>query len=87
MVGKLLTNRPFNIDVMLGTLRVVWKISKDAEVTVIDFNLFLFKFYSMKDKHRVLEGSPWPFNKNLIAFKDYNGDLRGSNYVFDRAQF
>ena len=75
MVRKLLTSRPFSKDAMLGTQKVDWKISKEAMVTVLDANLFLFKFEIMKDKQRVMDGSPWFFNKNLIAFKDYNGDL------------
>ena len=87
LVGKLLTQRPFNKDAMLGTLKVVLRISKEAVVTILDSNLFLFKFHTMKDKLRVLEGSPWSFNNNLVAFQDYNGDLRGSDYHFDKAHF
>ena len=37
--------------------------------------------------NKVIDGSPWSFNKNLIVFKDYNGDLRGSDYKFEMAQF
>ena len=87
LVGKLLTQRPFNKDAMIGTLKVVWKVSKKVVVTVLDSNLFLFKFDNMRDKQRIIEGSPWSFNKNLIVFKDYNGDLRGSDYQFDIAPF
>ena len=87
LVEKLLTTRPFNKEAMLSTLKVVWKISRNAEVTVLDSNLFIFKFASLKDKQRVIDGSPWSFNKNLIVFKDYNGDLRGSDYKFDMAHF
>ena len=42
--------RLFNKEAMLRTFRVVWKISKDVEVSVLDFNLFLFKFANVKDK-------------------------------------
>ena len=58
MVGKLLTNRPFNKEAMLGTLKVVWRNSKEATITILDSNLFLFKFATMKDKQRVMDGSP-----------------------------
>ena len=58
LIGKLYTRRPFNKEAMLGTLMVVWRISKVAEVSVLDINLFLFKFASVKDKDRVLEGAP-----------------------------
>ena len=50
LVGKLLTRRPFNKEAMLGTFRVVWKISKDVEVSTLDSNLFLFKFAIVKDR-------------------------------------
>ena len=53
----LITNRPFNKEAM-GTFRVIWKISRDAETSVLDSNLFLFKFASVKDKERILDGAP-----------------------------
>ena len=87
LVGKLLTNRLFNKEAMLSTLKVVWKISRNVKVTVLESNLFIFKFASLKDKQRVIDGSPWSFNKNLVVFKDYNGDLRGLDYKFETAQF
>ena len=70
LVGKLLTQKPFNKEAMMGTLKVVWRISKEAVVSILDSNLFLFKFHTMKDKLRVLDGSPWSFNNNLVAFQD-----------------
>ncbi|XWS32560.1 hypothetical protein CRYUN_Cryun22dG0000200 [Craigia yunnanensis] len=82
LVRSLLTKRPFNKEAMFGTLRVVCKISKEAKVTVFDTNLFLLKFASTKDKYRVLNGFPWPLDKNLLAFKVYNGGLWLSKCVF-----
>ena len=78
-----MTKRPLNKDAMIGTLRVVWKISKDAEITMLDTNLFLIKFETIKDKERVLEGAPWSFDKNLLAFKEYNEDMGAAEYVFN----
>ena len=57
LVAKLLTQRSFNKEALLGTIRVVWKLSKDAEVETMDTNLFLFKFANKKDKNKVLEGA------------------------------
>ena len=57
MVRKLLTNRTFNKDAMLNMLKMVWKISIDAVVTVLDSNMFFFKFATAKDNQRVIEGS------------------------------
>ena len=58
LVRSLLTKRPLNKEAMLGTLRVVCKISKETKVTVFDANLFLLKFVTIKDKYRVLSGFP-----------------------------
>ncbi|XWS60811.1 hypothetical protein CRYUN_Cryun07bG0069500 [Craigia yunnanensis] len=46
-----------------------------------------FKFASKSDKHRILDGSPWSFDKHLLVLKDYDGNLRPTNYVFDSATF
>ncbi|XVF87987.1 hypothetical protein PTKIN_Ptkin19aG0012700 [Pterospermum kingtungense] len=72
---------------MVGTFRVVWRLVKAFEVAFIDANLFLFKFASVREKNRVLEGASWSFDQQLLVFHDYNGDLRPSDYVFDRCSF
>ena len=87
LVAKLLTKRSFNKEAMIGTMRIVWRLSKDPEVTVMDENLFLFKFATLKDKQRIIDGSPWSFEKKLLVLKKYDGDLRASDYVFDKADF
>ena len=87
LVGKLLTRRPFNKDAMLRTFKVVWKISKEVEVYVLDSNMFVFKFASTKDKDKVLEGSPWSFEKKLLMLKQYDGNIRISDYYFGSASF
>ena len=50
LVAKLLTQRPFNKDALLATMRVIWRLSKDAEMVIMDTNLFLFKFPNKKDE-------------------------------------
>ena len=48
---------------------------------------FFLSLPTKKDKQRVLDGSPWSFQKNLLAFTDYDGNLRTSEYEFKRACF
>ncbi|XVF33823.1 hypothetical protein REPUB_Repub18cG0004200 [Reevesia pubescens] len=52
MVGKLLTNRPFNKEATLSTFRVVWRLAKELVIISLYDNLFLFKFGSKTDKSR-----------------------------------
>ena len=68
-------------------MNIIWRLSKDAKTLVLDENLFLFKFANKKDKQRVLDGSLWSFQKNLLAFTNYDGDLRIFKYEFKRACF
>ena len=53
----------------------------------MDSNLFLFKFATVKDKNRVLEGAPWSFGKKLLMFMEYDGNLRILDYKFEKASF
>ncbi|XVF64443.1 hypothetical protein PTKIN_Ptkin09bG0170200 [Pterospermum kingtungense] len=87
VVAKLLTNRSFNKDAILNTLRVVWRLSKEAEALVLDVNLFLFKFATWRDKQRIFEGAPLFFDKHFLLFREYNGELRLIDYTFNKACF
>ena len=44
LVSKLLTQRPFNKDALLGTMRIIWRLSRDAEVVIMDKNLFFIQW-------------------------------------------
>ncbi|XVF84546.1 hypothetical protein PTKIN_Ptkin17bG0045700 [Pterospermum kingtungense] len=72
---------------MVRTFRVVWRLAKDFEVSILDSNLSLFKFASLRDKKRVLEGAPWSFERQLLMFQEYDGDLRPSDYTFGKGTF
>ena len=50
MAKKLLIEMPFNWDTMMALLRVVWKLPDETLITILDKNLFLFKFTKKKDK-------------------------------------
>ncbi|XVE62492.1 hypothetical protein DITRI_Ditri06bG0122100 [Diplodiscus trichospermus] len=76
LVGRLITRRPFNKEAMLGMMRAIWRISKEAEVNILDENLFLFKFANKKDRDRVISGAPWPFDKQLLALMEYVTGVR-----------
>ncbi|XVF82847.1 hypothetical protein PTKIN_Ptkin16aG0083300 [Pterospermum kingtungense] len=53
----------------------------------LEENFFLFKFQDVKDKERVLHGVPWTFDKQLILFHGYRGELRLEEYSFRIALF
>ena len=48
LMAKLITRRSFNKKALLSTMKIIWRLSKDAESLVLDDNLFLFKFANKK---------------------------------------
>lgn len=50
----------------------------------MDDNLFLFKFANSRDKKRVIEGEARSFDNQMLAILDFDGDLRPSDYKFEK---
>ncbi|XVF69638.1 hypothetical protein PTKIN_Ptkin11bG0097900 [Pterospermum kingtungense] len=44
LVAKLFTDRPFNCEALLSTLKIIWRVAKEYEVSVLDSNLFSVQF-------------------------------------------
>lgn len=85
MVGKLITKRPFQKGSMMTLFKNVWRLSRPVEISTMDDNLFLFKFANLRDKERVIDVGPWSFDNQMLVVQDYDGDLRPSDYKFERA--
>lgn len=61
---------------MQQTLTSIWRPEKGVYIMEIDTNLYMFQFYHELDIKRVLEGSPWSFNrKALIITRMKVGDI------------
>lgn len=87
LVGKLIAMRPFNTQGMIGILRVIWHLSRDFEVFTMGSNLFLLKFASVRDNERILDGSPSAYNNQMLAFSDFDGELRTGNTGLTKSCF
>ncbi|KAI8027555.1 hypothetical protein LOK49_LG02G02514 [Camellia lanceoleosa] len=87
LIGKLLSQRPNNIDVMKTNLISVWKPSKGVMFKSLGDNLFLFQFNHITDKKRVLINGPWNFDKHLVLLCDFDGSLQPSEISFSTATF
>lgn len=87
LVGKLLTNRPFNIEAMKRTLTGIWRAKENIVIRMIESNLFAFQFFCEADKDRVIKGSPWFFDSKLLALKEILGDEQPSEVAFTHTSF
>ncbi|OMP03234.1 hypothetical protein COLO4_10561 [Corchorus olitorius] len=72
LIGKLLSRRAVNIDVMRNVLHMVWKLSGGLQVREIGEKLYIFQFESEVEKERVYQQGPWNFNKALLVLKNYD---------------
>ncbi|OMO60899.1 hypothetical protein COLO4_33689 [Corchorus olitorius] len=87
LVGRILTEKPFNKQGFMNTMKSIWRLVKEVTIVEMDDSLFLFKFQSEIDRDRVIDGCPWKFDNNLLGFAGYNGDLRPDQYVFTKGPF
>ncbi|KAL2925812.1 Highly reducing polyketide synthase [Bienertia sinuspersici] len=78
--GKLLMDRTFNFEAMKRTLRSVWRLKDEVAVRMINSNLFVFQFLTIADKKKVMQGSPWFLDNQLLLLNKVNGDERISEH-------
>ncbi|KAF4382195.1 hypothetical protein F8388_008681 [Cannabis sativa] len=66
LVGRFLNARSVDSDAMRHTPAGLWKPGKGLFVKELGPNLYLFQFYHEIDIKRVINGSPWTFNRLLL---------------------
>lgn len=87
LMGKVLTNKPFNVEAMKRILTGLWRAKENIIIRMVESNLFVFQFFCENDKERVMEGSPWFFGKKLVVLKEIKGDEQPSEVVFTNTPF
>lgn len=75
LVGKFLTEGIFDFTAMQHTLASLWKPGKGVYIKAIEANLFIFQFYHVIDLNRVIEGSPWSFNRKVLIIGRMNESM------------
>ena len=74
LVGRLLTERNFNVEAFKRTITTVWAPVHGLVIRVLKPNLFAFQFFHWRDMLKVLEGRPWCFDNMLVVLKEAEGD-------------
>ncbi|XP_038716189.1 uncharacterized protein At4g02000-like [Tripterygium wilfordii] len=83
LFGRLLSSRSFNQEAFFVTMKNIWKPIRGMEISTVGENLYLLHFFSKEDYNKVLDGSPWTFDKHPLLLKEYNGNLRPCDVVFE----
>lgn len=68
LVGRFLVEGVVDFQAMKQTMAALWRPGKGVFIKEVDINLYLFQFYHVVDIKRVIEGSPWSFNRKALVF-------------------
>ena len=74
LIGKLLTERSYNVDAFKRTITTVWAPKHGLVIRTLKPNLYAFQFYHWRDLAKVMEGRPWCFDNMLVLLKEADGD-------------
>ncbi|XP_056688554.1 uncharacterized protein [Spinacia oleracea] len=87
LVGRLLTERSYNVEDFKRTMMSVWSPAHGMVIRVLSPNLYAFQFFHWRDKERVLEGRPWCFDNMLILLKEMDGDEQPEKVTITHSPF
>ena len=87
IVGKVLTDRPYNFEAFKRTMNQIWAISKGAIFCPVENNLFIVQFAHARDRAKVMDGCPWTFDQSLVLMREIEGSAQPSNITLTHCPF
>ena len=63
LIMKILSHKSILLDSLRKNLRMIWKLNKGVQISKIENETYMVEFSDKKDKKKVLEMSPWSFEK------------------------
>lgn len=87
LLGKLWTDRPYNVYGLMETMKKLWCPTKGMVCRDMGASLISFQFHSKRDMDRVLDMEPWHFNKQILVLNKISNDVQPSLMKFSRTPF
>lgn len=87
LVGKLLTNKPFNGEALMRTMTALWRPKVKVQVGRLEENFFMFSFQTKEERLRILSGGPWSFNRFLLVLAVADDLVQPSRIPLVRQEF
>uniref|UniRef100_A0A803NUR8 DUF4283 domain-containing protein n=1 Tax=Cannabis sativa TaxID=3483 RepID=A0A803NUR8_CANSA len=69
LIGRLLTGKVSDFLVFQNIMADLWKPGKGMYVKILEQNRFLFQFYHEIDIRRVINGSPWTYDRKQLIIE------------------
>ncbi|KAK1650519.1 hypothetical protein QYE76_068324 [Lolium multiflorum] len=82
-VGKVMSERPTNVEGLKTTLGRIWCPIKGVKCKDLGSNIFLFTFLQPSGKRKALENGPWKSNNDLVVMAEFDPNKARDHYVFD----
>uniref|UniRef100_A0A803NTB2 DUF4283 domain-containing protein n=1 Tax=Cannabis sativa TaxID=3483 RepID=A0A803NTB2_CANSA len=87
LVGRFLTNRSIDFNAMQNKMAQLWQPGRGVYVKELEYNLYLFQFYHEVDIERVMEGSPWTFDRVPLIFERLKVGENPRSVVLNKLEF
>lgn len=78
IVGKVYSERPYNFDAFKRTMTLIWAVPKGMIFRAIENGYFVIQFANVRDREKVLDGSPWTFDQHLVLLSEIKGSVQPS---------
>ena len=87
LVMKVLSRRGIMLDALRKNFRMLWKPNKSIQISLIDEEMYLVEFDDERDKRRVMDMSPWHYEKQLVLLQCFEGDKHPKDIIFQWSLF
>ncbi|KAK6125585.1 hypothetical protein DH2020_040666 [Rehmannia glutinosa] len=87
LVGRVLAPRVINFESISSMFKRLWNPRHGLSCKPLGDNTVLFMFKNAVDMKKVLNGSPWLFDKSLLALTEVDASQIGSNIEVSSCQF
>ena len=87
LAAKFLTRRAISMDAVARTFRQLWRSTAGFKIRNMNDHVVLFVFNNQGDIDRIIRFEPWCFDKHLVVFQQYDGDIPINELNFKWASF
>ncbi|KAI4982134.1 hypothetical protein ZWY2020_022626 [Hordeum vulgare] len=83
-VGKVYSSKPMIMNAVEKAMQRAWGLHKEAKFRELGSNTFVVHFGSEGDWRHAMHNGPWQYDFNVLILKEYEGNTRSSEIVFDK---
>ncbi|KAI4991098.1 hypothetical protein ZWY2020_039469 [Hordeum vulgare] len=83
-VGKVCSPKPMIMNAVEKAMQRAWSLHKEAKFRELGSNTFVVHFGNEGDWKHAMHNGPWQYDFNVLIQKEYEGNRRPSEIVFDK---